>query len=505
MNRTGMRGIHTIMKSMGVVGQLIVILFLVGVYFHTTSTLDMHQTSESNQDPFYAQKSYPEPVAAAAEMQAAVVAAQEVFAAEPVEKVQVVEETIYKRLKRHLLYPASDAYHPPTSDFDPPVRTGKKKKVVEPIDKSQDNPINDPHGTGFLRMKEISNKEIFVGDIGDSCKNIMKTGRWLTWEQNGFERAISVDGHEIDVQDPKDERYPDMFPPWYIWRRQNYTGQWASDAGCEIHRYTKPELAQCLGDGEQSIYVVGSERGRQLQKAMVVYLEGQQWGFKDKEHFHHANGSVPGVAETVFYWSQQFREVMKSGLGSGLISNVKTALSEATTANNKGNLIIIEEHLLHTLEELEEKVHDIDDPVAYVAKLVKSFKAGALPSIIMALKKRPTMHIFVLAAQYPNLDKKVQPLYIKLVDQYNMQMEEAVRKIDMLYENVLWVPATQKMGQSPGETPLMPNGKLLAWPCKKYGTCGSKNVAAHEAMLDVIFNVYCRGLNRNLGPNICCQ
>ena len=56
-------------------------------------------------------------------------------------------------------------------------------------------------------MKEISNKEIFVGDIGDSCKNIMKTGRWLTWEQNGFERAISVDGHEIDVQDPKDERY----------------------------------------------------------------------------------------------------------------------------------------------------------------------------------------------------------------------------------------------------------------------------------------------------------
>lgn len=37
MNRTGMRGIHTIMKSMGVVGQLIVILFLVGVYFHTKS------------------------------------------------------------------------------------------------------------------------------------------------------------------------------------------------------------------------------------------------------------------------------------------------------------------------------------------------------------------------------------------------------------------------------------------------------------------------------------
>merc|ERR1711972_78102 len=133
------------------------------------------------------------------------------------------------------------------------------------------------------------------------------------------------------------------------------------------------------------------------------------------------------------------------------------------------------------------------DPAAYVAKLVKSFKAGALPSI------------FVLAAQYPNLDKKVQPLYIKLVDEYNKQMEEAVRKIDMLYENVLWVPATHKMGMSPGETPLMPNGKLLAWPCKKYGTCGSKNVAAHEAMLDVIFNVYCRGLNRNLGPNICCQ
>ena len=78
------------------------------------------------------------------------------------------------------------------------------------------------------------------------------------------------------------------------------------------------------------------------------------------------------------------------------------------------------------------------------------------------------MHIFVLAAQYPNLDKKVQPLYIKLVDQYNMQMEEAVRKIDMLYENVLWVPATQKIGMSPGETPLMPNGKLMAWPCKKY-------------------------------------
>ena len=143
-------------------------------------------------------------------------------------------------------------------------------------------------------------------------------------------------------------------------------------------------------------------------------------------------------------------------------------MNEATTANNKGNLIVIEEHLLHTLEELEEKVHDIDDPAAYVAKLVKSFKAGALPSIIMALKKRPTMHIFVLAAQYPNLDKKVQPLYIKLVDEYNRQMEEAVRKIDMLYENVLWVPVTNKIGMSPGETPLMPNGKLLAWPCKKY-------------------------------------
>ena len=58
----------------------------------------MHQTSASNQDPFYAQKSYPEPVvAAAAEMQAAVVAAKEVFAdADPVEKVQVVEETIYR-------------------------------------------------------------------------------------------------------------------------------------------------------------------------------------------------------------------------------------------------------------------------------------------------------------------------------------------------------------------------------------------------------------------------
>ena len=51
MNRNAMKGIVAIMKTMGVVGQLICILFLVGVYFHTTNNyLDIPR--QTSGDPF---------------------------------------------------------------------------------------------------------------------------------------------------------------------------------------------------------------------------------------------------------------------------------------------------------------------------------------------------------------------------------------------------------------------------------------------------------------------
>ena len=109
------------------------------------------------------------------------------------------------------------------------------------------------------------------------------------------------------------------------------------------------------------------------------------------------------------------------------------ALKEATTFDNHGNLVIIEEHLLHTLGELEEKVHEIEDPAEYIAtKITKSFRGSVLPAILMAMKKRPTLHIFVLAAQYPQKDKKLQPLLVKLVDEYNKQIKDAVDKVASL-------------------------------------------------------------------------
>ena len=109
------------------------------------------------------------------------------------------------------------------------------------------------------------------------------------------------------------------------------------------------------------------------------------------------------------------------------------ALSEATTFDNHGNLVIIEEHLLHTLGELEEKVHEIEDPAEYIStKITRSFRGSVLPSILMAMKKRPTLHVFVLAAQYPQKDKKLQPLLVKLVDEYNKQLKDAIDKITAL-------------------------------------------------------------------------
>ena len=198
-----------------------------------------------------------------------------------------------------------------TGKQSPTTSSEFKATKSSPIAKSKytTEPVKTPeHSTIATNPNKLLKRPIF-----DPLKNIFKKGKWIEWEQHGFDRYVTINGTSFTISNPLDEDYPtDDWPPFKIWPQQNFTGHWAASdekgeySGTTLHRFTKQELANCFSHGLNRVAVVGDSRGRQFTRAVKLYLQGAEGPWLDKVRHAGFNDNVDNVAELKFYWSSSF-------------------------------------------------------------------------------------------------------------------------------------------------------------------------------------------------------
>ena len=140
----------------------------------------------------------------------------------------------------------------------------------------------------------------------DQCDSLHHTGKWKNFKNYGFSRTIESESIS-NVYHPK---YPMKMPFLHDFPdKQNFTGEWIGENGCELKQMTKSELETCFRGPDlkrfTSIRFIGDSRTRQIYKATKSHLMNSTW-FLDDKSVTNEKISIDGVVNISYYWSNGF-------------------------------------------------------------------------------------------------------------------------------------------------------------------------------------------------------
>lgn len=337
----------------------------------------------------------------------------------------------------------------------------------------------------------------------NKCKNLLTHGKWTNFTLSGFSRYVNSSKTKsmIKITHPYHFDYP--YKPWPFfkpWNRQNYTGTWMSAENCEIKKLSQTEITQCFDSGRKRVVFIGDSRTRQLANALSKRFNNES-SFQDTQFYHFKNYyRKRHIGRIDYIWSQHFGENLP-----GFVNGVKTI-------GNFSGLLVIGEHILHPLERYIKKnpeyesesaellVHIHKNPGVWIKRLV----IDKLKIILDELKFL-IQDILLVGSSHRYVDKLFNPVYVKLINEYNFQLKSLVDSYrnDGFYR-IEFLSVIAEIGVSPTlGIPLAIDGTHLNWMDVE-----TVLVPAQISLTDVILNYYCRDKSvRKLVPGssiFCC-
>ena len=236
----------------------------------------------------------------------------------------------------------------------------------------------------------------------DQCENILRSGKWVNFKTNGFER----DGN---VTHPYDWNYP--YHPWpffRLWNQQNYSGKWKTGNDCKLEHFEAEN--SCLKN--VSVILMGDSRTRQLAHAISQFIKGESTYLDHKletDHVFYDDNST----KVSYIWSKTFDRNSSMDFGFD-------ELKKQVDRNKMKKLVLIGEQILHPIEILirnkffstrnKSLIEEIyNDPNDWVVE-------NCVEPLLFELEKVKfnNADVLVLGSSYRYVDKEFNPLYARL-------------------------------------------------------------------------------------------
>ena len=323
------------------------------------------------------------------------------------------------------------------------------------------------------------------------CDSISKYGHWENWTEKGFSRKNHTYKNILEPD------YPITFPPYKRWGLQNFSGIWrANDKNCKLDRYKKAEIANCL----EKIVVVGDSRGRQLYRALKLYIDdhlNQRWDdFVIREDLET---KLDNGVSLNFVWSNSFFEWGEKS--HKMQPKIKEGLGLIENKVHKKSLIIIDQHLFWPIEEFHKAkiLPPINNTEWVASTIIKPFKIDILPLLKSSINRNKKLKIVFLPAVEPIRPGRQENVrqYVRI---YNDFMEKVLMEEFQNESRFYYLSVVEKMSMSPSGSPLVPDGTHWMWNGRygsKYhrGEISSEKplqiACTHVGLLDVLFNLVC--------------
>ena len=252
-----------------------------------------------------------------------------------------------------------------------------------------------------------------------------------------------------------------------------------------------------------------------------------------------------------FHWSGSFTsdivEKLKMNSNHKKVKNdqsgklAPTILEAINDDSKNSSFVIIGEHLLHPLLHFSHgtgvignqySIKDIKNNFWVRDNVVAPINAKIMPGIIKKMIEKPWMKVVFLGCAYTihfpmwdnlRLHTENKQLFNRhYCDQYNDELGKVIEAANKKLENnginpILWFPVVKSIGRTPDGIPLAVDGVHFNWVeadisrgfthWKKQfpGWDGKLNISSvHRSIVDVIFNIGCRGKIQGEINNLCC-